>query len=107
MMHPYIRALRALLLTAALAATPAAAVWANRPALPQVTGQVTGLNGNAAVTIDGQTYLISSSSQAYQTILSVHVGDHIGLILNGPAGAATTQVVGIVTATTTTTSASH
>jgi hypothetical protein len=99
----------ALVLAAALGVALTGVVNANKLVQPQVSGQVTSVNGSAAITINGQTYLISSSSPAYQQIQGVHIGDQIGLVLNGPAGASTTQVVGIVTtgATSKASSASH
>jgi hypothetical protein len=93
---------RARVLAVALGVALSGVASANMLVQPQVSGQVTSVNGSAAITINGQTYLISSSSPAYQEIQGVHIGDQIGLVLNGPAGAATTQVVGIVTGSATT-----
>jgi hypothetical protein len=90
------RNLGKLVATALIGAGLSVSAWANIPVGPQVSGQVTGVNGPAAVTVDGTTYVIDSSSPAYRTIQSVHVGDHVGLILSGPAGASTSEVVGIV-----------
>lgn len=72
-------------------------VSASRLIQPQVTGQVTSVEGTAAVTVNGTTYLIAADSAAYQTVQGVHVGDTIGLVLNGPAGQSGTQVIYIVT----------
>lgn len=84
----------AAVIAAWVAGTP---VWANRAVQPQVTGQVSAVAGQAAVTINGQTYLIATDSAAYQSIRNVHVGDTIGLILDGPSTSSTTHVIGIVT----------
>lgn len=81
-------------LGAAMAGTPA---LASRLIQPQVSGQVTSVNGTTAVTVDGTTYLIDRNSPAFQVIQRLHPGDRIGLVLNGPAGSATTQVINIVT----------
>jgi hypothetical protein len=88
-------AVAALALGALGAHTPPA--WASMVVQVQVTGQVSAVEGTTAVTINGTTYLIAANSPAYQTIQSVKVGDTIGLVLDGPSGASTTQVVGIVT----------
>jgi hypothetical protein len=82
-----------------------APAWANIPVPPQITGQVSAVEGTTAVTINGTTYLIAANSPAYQAIQSVNVGDTIGLILSGPAGVSTSQVVAIVTGTTAASSA--
>jgi len=109
MQFPKCKNMRALVLAAALGVALSGVVNANMLVQPQVSGQVTSVNGSAAITINGRTYLISSASPAYQEIQGVHIGDQIGLVLNGPAGASTTQVVGIVTtgATSKASSASH
>lgn len=88
---------RAVALSAALVAA-GAPVWANMLVQPQVTGAVTAVAGTTAVTINGQTYLIERNSTAYQAIQSVHVGEQIGLILDGPASSSRSHVVAIVTA---------
>lgn len=77
-------------------ATP---LWASRLVQAQVSGQVTSVEGNTAVTIDGTTYLIAANSAAYQAVQNVHVGDTIGLVLSGPPGLSTSQVIYIVTGT--------
>jgi hypothetical protein len=101
-MMRYPTSFKSLRLAALLAAGLAlgAPAWANIPVPPQVTGQVSAVEGTTAVTINGTTYLIAANSPAYQAIQSVSVGDTIGLILSGPAGDATSQVVAIVTGTT-------
>ena len=85
----------ALVLAGSLAAGVAA--WGNIPIGPQVSGAVTAVEGTTAVTIDGQTYLIDRNSPAYKAIQGVRPGDRVGLILSGPAGSSSAQVVGIVT----------
>ncbi|HEX4052533.1 MAG TPA: hypothetical protein VHY19_16815 [Steroidobacteraceae bacterium] len=97
--NPWIR--RSVALSAALAAAVMAAgspAWANMLVQPQVTGAVTAVAGTTAVTINGQTYLIERNSSAYQVIQSVHVGEQIGLILDGPASSSSSHVIAIVTA---------
>lgn len=79
---------------ALLGATPARANYAPQA---QVSGQVTSVNGQTAVSVDGQTYLIALDSPAYQTVLKVHVGDTIGLLFDGPPTASTSHVIFILT----------
>ncbi|HTT05904.1 MAG TPA: hypothetical protein VMF64_11490 [Steroidobacteraceae bacterium] len=76
----------------ALAAMPALA-FAGMPLQAQVTGQVSSVEGSTAVRIDGTTYLIAPNSPAAQDIHTVSAGDTVGLVLNGPAGSATSEVV--------------
>jgi hypothetical protein len=73
-----------------------APAWANRPVQAQVSGQVTAVEGTAAVTVGSTTYLIAANSPAYQTIQSVRVGETIGLVLSGPAGDSSSQVEYII-----------
>lgn len=76
----------------ALALLPGLAL-AGMPLQAQVTGQVSSVEGTTAVRIDGTTYLIAPNSPAAQDIRTVSAGDTIGLVLNGPAGSATSEVV--------------
>ena len=101
-MMRYSTSLRTLRLAAVVAAGLAlgAPAWANIPVAPQVTGQVSAVEGTTAVNINGTTYLIAANSPAYQSIQSVTVGETIGLILSGPAGDPTSQVISIVTGAT-------
>ena len=69
---------------------------ASMPVQAQVTGSVSAVDGTTAVTINGTTYLIAPDSLAARSIQSVSVGDTIGLVLSGPAGEATSQVVYIL-----------
>jgi hypothetical protein len=71
---------------------------ASMPVQPQVTGQVSAVDGVTAVHINGTTYLIAPNSPAAQTIRSVAPGQTIGLVLNGPPGLGTSEVVSIVSA---------
>jgi hypothetical protein len=76
----------------ALAALPGLAT-AGMPLQAQVTGQVSSVEGTTAVRIDGTTYLIAPNSPAAQDIRTVSAGQTIGLVLNGPPGSATSEVV--------------
>jgi hypothetical protein len=79
-------------LTLALAALPAFGV---RLVSPQVTGRVTSISGNVSVVIDGKTYMIGAGTPASQNIANVHVGDQIGLILDGPVSRSGSHVINI------------
>jgi len=79
----------------ALAGLPLSAS-AGMPLQPQVSGQVTSVEGSTAVRINGTTYLIAPNSPAAQDIRSVSAGQTIGLVLNGPAGSSTSEVVHIM-----------
>lgn len=81
-----------------MAAVTATVARANIPIQPGVTGAVSAVAGTTAVTVDGQTYLIDRNSPAYGAIQGVHVGDRIGLILDGPPGSSQSHVIGIVIA---------
>jgi hypothetical protein len=75
------------------AAAVAGSAWAGMPLQPQVSGQVSAVQGATAVTINGTTYLIAPNSPASTTVRDVTPGQTIGLVLNGPPGAATSEVV--------------
>ena len=91
------RSTRWIVVTALLSAMAAVtAAQANIPIQPGVTGDVSAVAGTTAVTVDGRTYLIDRNSPAYSAVQGVHVGDRIGLILDGPASASESHVIGIV-----------
>ncbi|HWG75868.1 MAG TPA: hypothetical protein VN660_03650 [Steroidobacteraceae bacterium] len=85
----------------ALASAALVFLWALAPAaaragmpLPlQVVGPVSSVEGTTAVRINGTTYLIAPNSAAAQEIHNVTAGETIGLVLNGPTGSATSEVV--------------
>lgn len=66
---------------------------AGMPLQAQVTGQVSSVEGTTAVRIAGTTYLIAPNSPAAQDIRTVTAGETIGLVLNGPPGSSTSEVV--------------
>jgi hypothetical protein len=75
-------------------------VFANRALQPQVTGQVTAIAGDTAISVDGKQYLIAAGSAAYGSVQTVHVGDQVSLIMDGPANSAASHVIIIVSGTT-------
>ena len=64
---------------------------------PQVTGKVSAITGNVWVSVDGTEYQIGAGSAASKTIQFVHVGDPVGLILDGPVSKSGSHVVAIQT----------
>jgi len=71
--------------------------FAARVLAPQVSGVVTAITSNVSLSIDGKQYMIASGSSAAQTIQNVHVGDQVGLILDGPVSKSGTHVTAIQT----------
>jgi hypothetical protein len=80
------------LLLAAAAAFAAPAV-ASRVIAPQVTGHVTAIAGSTAISVDGHQYLIGAGTLAAQNIGMVHIGDQVGLVLNGPPTSSASHVI--------------
>jgi hypothetical protein len=62
---------------------------------PQVTGHVTAIPSATLIVVDGHQYLVAVNSPAYQTLQNLHVGDRVGLILNGPAKSSSSHVMSI------------
>jgi hypothetical protein len=88
--------LAVLAIAAVAIGTPAFAV---QPLQPQVTGHVTAIAGETGISVNGKQYLIAAGSSAYSSVQTVHVGDQVGLILDGPATSAASHVIAIVTPT--------
>jgi len=87
--------LLALLASAAFLTTLATPVSANTPAFPQLTGKVTGLPGGNRIEVDGHTYTVVSGTEATEHIKSLHIGDVVGLKLEGPTAGHSSNVVKI------------
>jgi hypothetical protein len=62
---------------------------------PQVTGHVTAIAGATIIVVDGHQYLVAVNSPAFQTLQNLHVGDSVGLILDGPAKSSSSHVTSI------------
>ncbi len=60
-----------------------------------VTGKVTAVSAGGQITINGHAYLLATGTSAASQSSTVHVGDTVDLILNGPPTNSTTQVVAI------------
>jgi len=82
----------ALILAAALGMQP---VQASRMVAPQVTGRVTAMGSNTTIVVDGKRYLVAVNSAAYKALADLHVGDSVGLILNGSPGSSAAHVTAI------------
>jgi hypothetical protein len=77
------------LIAAAVCSAPA---MASRVVQPQVTGHVTAIAGST-ISVDGHQYLIGAGSIAAQKVGTFHVGDLVGLVLNGPPTSSASQVI--------------
>ncbi len=88
-MNARIRALLALVLLLG-----AGAADASRPLGGSVTGSVTAVSGTS-ITVNGVTYGVLANSPAVAEVSQVQPGQRVTLQLNGPAGAASAQVVTI------------
>jgi hypothetical protein len=82
--------LAAVLIAAAAFAGPALAA---RIIAPQVTGHVTAIVGSSSISVDGHQYLIGAGTMAAKNVGTIHLGDVVGLVLNGPATSSASQVI--------------
>jgi hypothetical protein len=82
--------LAAVLIATAAFAAPAIAA---KVMPPQVTGHVTAIAGSTSISVDGHQYMIGAGTMAAQNITMFHVGDLVGLMLNGPATSSASHVV--------------
>lgn len=64
-------------------------------AQPQVSGHITAVASNEVVVVDGHRYLVAVNSAAYKVMSSLHVGDAVGLFLDGPANNSASHVTAI------------
>jgi hypothetical protein len=87
--------LAALAIAAMAIGTPAFALQAVQP---QVSGHVTAIAGDTAISVDGKQYLIGAGTAAYSSVQTIHVGDQVSLILDGPANSAASHVIVILPA---------
>lgn len=78
-------------LAVVLHATPA---FSARVAGIVISGTVTSVTGGQIV-INGATYSVQQTGSVLTQLQQVEVGQMVDVVLNGPAGAATTQVVSI------------
>ena len=79
------------------AALSSPAALASRTVDPQVVGHVTAVGSNTAIVVDGRRYLVAVNSAAYKALGDVHVGDSVGLVLNGPPANSASHVTALVT----------
>lgn len=63
---------------------------------PQVTGRVTAIPSSTVIVVDGHQYLVAANSPAFKTLQTVHVGDSVGLMLDGPAKSSASHVTSIL-----------
>ena len=88
-------------LAASVAASIATIMLCSLPAMgaklavPQVVGHVTAITANISITVDGKQYAIAAGSPAANSVREVHVGDEVGLMMDGPAGQSGSHVTAI------------
>lgn len=70
-------------------------VDANMMVQNTVTGLVTLAPSGGEIAVDGRRYRISPQSAAAVEVASVHAGDRVELVLDGPPTAESTEVVEI------------
>jgi hypothetical protein len=68
---------------------------AARLVMPQVSGHVTSITGNISITVEGKQYMIAAGSTAATSVRDVHIGDEVGLVMDGPANKSGTHVIAI------------
>ena len=69
-----------------------------RPACstPQVSGQVSAQPESTVIEVNGVRYLVAVNSAAAAQLASLHVGDSVGLVLDGPATSSASHVIAII-----------
>jgi hypothetical protein len=75
---------------------PAVNSWAARVLAPQVSGQVSSQPESTVIEVNGVRYLVAVNSAAAAQLATLHVGDSIGLVLDGPATSSASHVVAII-----------
>jgi len=79
---------------AVLAMLPVGWALAAMPIAFMVNGTVTSVAGNQVV-IDGKAYKVQTQGPALHDLEAIHPGEKVQVFLNGPPGAAGSQVVAI------------
>ncbi|HXN10151.1 MAG TPA: hypothetical protein VN859_02855 [Steroidobacteraceae bacterium] len=59
----------------------------------QVVGHVTAIASNAAISIDGHQYSIGAGTLASQSVATIHIGDMVSLVFDGPPNSSASHVV--------------
>jgi hypothetical protein len=62
---------------------------------PQVIGHVTAIPSSTLIVVDGHQYLVAANSPAFRTLQTLHVGDSVGLMLDGPVKSSASHVTSI------------
>jgi hypothetical protein len=69
--------------------------WSTRVYAPIVTGTVTAKPSTSTIEIDHRSYRIQANSSAAKALSSLHVGETVDMVVDGPPGG-TVEVVSIV-----------
>jgi hypothetical protein len=77
-------------------AWPAANSWAARVLAPQVSGQVSSQPESTVIEVNGVRYLVAVNSAAAAQLATLHVGDSVGLVFDGPATSSASHVIAII-----------
>jgi hypothetical protein len=64
-------------------------------AVPQVVGHVTAITANVSITVEGKQYAIAAGSPAATSVRDLHVGDQVGLMMDGPISQVSSHVTAI------------
>jgi hypothetical protein len=75
---------------------PAANTWAARVLSAQVSGLVSSQPESTVIEVNGVRYLVAVNSAAAAQLATLHVGDSVGLVLDGPATSSASHVVAII-----------
>lgn len=69
--------------------------WSTRAYGPMITGEVTAAPSNGTIEIAHHLYHIKANSAADKVLNSIHAGQNVDIILDGPQSSSASEVVAI------------
>jgi hypothetical protein len=69
--------------------------WSSRMLDPPITGTVTAAPSSGTIEVDHVSYHVKADSTAAKTLSSIHVGETVDIIVDGPPGG-TVEVISIM-----------
>jgi hypothetical protein len=69
--------------------------WSTRVIGPMISGEVTAAPSNGTIEVAHHLYHVKANSPAEKALSSVHAGQNVDIILDGPLDSSATEVVSI------------
>jgi hypothetical protein len=70
--------------------------WSSRAYAPAITGTITAAPASGSIEVDRHTYHVKANSAAAKVLGTLHLGDVVDMIIDGPANAPNPEVISIM-----------